>query len=124
MLIGKLKNRKATVVSETIIKHLEDYPFKLLTLDNGLEFAAHEKVSEAIGGEVYFAHPFSSWERGVNENTNGLIRQFFPKGTDLSNIPVEEVLRMQHLLNRRPRKTMGYKTPYEIMEKEGVALAT
>ncbi|HJO94508.1 MAG TPA: IS30 family transposase, partial [Victivallales bacterium] len=64
---------------------------------------------------VYFANPYSPWERGLNENTNGLIRQFFPKGTDFNNILEDEVLHVQHLINSRPRKTLGYKTPYEVL---------
>ena len=120
------KNKEAKPLSRGVIQTMEPFRdiFHTLTLDNGLEFADHERIGKAFNIHVYFCHPFSSWERGLNENTNGLIRQFFKKSIDLNKIPVEEVLRTQHLLNRRPRKTLGYKTPYEMLKKEGVALET
>jgi len=72
---------------------------------------------------VYFAHPASPWERGTNENTNGLIRQFFPKGTDFNKVPLNKIKRVQDLLNGRPRKVLDFETPYEAFEKlAGVAL--
>ncbi len=122
MKLAANKNPKA--LSLALIKRMENFKniFHTLTLDNGFEFAAHEMISGALGVQIYFAHPHSPWERGLNENTNGLLRQFFRKGVELSNIPVEEVLRAQNLLNGRPRKTLGYKTPYEMLVNEGVAL--
>ena len=122
MKLAANKNPKA--LSLALIKEMKNFKdiFHTLTLDNGFEFAAHEMISGALGVRIYFAHPHSPWERGLNENTNGLLRQFFRKGVDLNNIPVEEVLRAQHLLNGRPRKTLGYRTPYEMLVKEGVAL--
>lgn len=89
--------------------------FRSCTLDNGKEFAMHEKISKKLGGQVYFAHPYSSWERGTNENTNGLIRQYFPKDCDFTNITDEQLMDVQDKLNNRPRKILGMKTPNELL---------
>ena len=95
------KNKEAKSLSRAMIQKMAKFKdiFHSLTLDNGLEFADHDRIRKALGVQIYFCHPFSSWERGLNENTNGLIRQFFKKGSDLSKISVEEVLRTQNLLN-------------------------
>ena len=82
-----------------------------ITYDNGKEFAEHEAMASALDAQVFFAHPYASWERGINENTNGLIRQYFPKGTDLRGITQEQVQFVMDRLNNRPRKTRGGKTP-------------
>ena len=88
-----------------------------ITSDNGFEFAYHEKISNQLNAEFYFAHPYSSWERGLNENTNGLIRQYFKKGSDFNNITEQDLQVIMDKLNNRPRKTLGYKTPNEIFGK-------
>jgi len=88
---------------------------KTLTLDNGKEFAEHGQLAVEAALKVYFAKPYCAWQRGTNENTNGLIRQFFPKGTDLANIPEHRFTKVQHLLNNRPRKRLGYRTPNEVL---------
>ncbi len=75
-----------------------------MTADNGKEFAYHEQISQALGAKVYFAHPYSSWERGLNENTNGLLRQYFPKSTDFKQVTQAEVEGAVEQLNNRPRK--------------------
>ena len=85
-----------------------------ITADRGKECAHHEKVSKALECDYYFAHPYSSWERGLNENTNGLIRQFFPKGSRFEELTERSVKRAKGLLNRRPRKTLGFATPTEV----------
>tara|TARA_B100001964_G_C14096945_1_gene537456 strand:+ start:66 stop:1013 length:948 start_codon:yes stop_codon:yes gene_type:complete len=117
LLIRKLANHSSEELNNAILKSFKKAKglFKTLTVDNGLEFAGHEKITNNLDGDVYFANPYSPWERGLNENTNGLIRQFFPKGTDFNNILEDEVLHVQHLINSRPRKTLGYKTPYEVL---------
>lgn len=94
------------------------FPFselvKTLTLDNGKEFAAHEQVAEAVSCKVYFARPYHSWERGTNENANGLIRQYFPKGTDFDSVTEEEIAAVEYKLNSRPRKRLGYHAPITV----------
>ena len=85
-----------------------------ITSDNGSEFAYHEKISHELETEFYFAHPYSSWERGLNENTNGLIRQYLKKGSDFSHITENELGFIMDRLNNRPRKLLGFATPMEI----------
>ena len=102
-------------------------PFKdvvhTITADNGKEFAYHEKISIALSADVYFAHPYSSWERGLNENTIGLLRQYFPKDTDFKEVIQMEVRRAVRRLNSRPRKGLEYKTPGQLMNDHRAALA-
>ena len=97
---------------------------KTLTLDNGKEFADHERLASEALLKVYFADPYCAWQRGTNENTNGLIRQFFPKGTDLARIPEHRFTKVQQLLNDRPRKRLGYRTPSEILSSRLLAFQT
>ncbi len=85
-----------------------------LTYDNGKEFAQHQRIAKELGADGYFAHPYHSWERGLNENTNGLIRQYFPKGKDLYDVTDVEILAVMDKLNNRPRKCLGYKTPNQV----------
>ena len=87
-----------------------------MTFDNGKEFAKHPRLTCGLGLEVYFADPYASWQRGANENMNGLLRQFFPKGTDFTRISHHEVARVEQLLNERPRKRLGYRTPEELLQ--------
>ena len=84
-----------------------------ITADNGKEFSFHEEIAKNLNIFIYFAKPYHSWERGANENTNGLIRQYFPKGTDFGDITQEQVMCVQDILNSRPRKRLGYMTPKE-----------
>ena len=91
---------------------------KSMTYDNGIEMARHEKITQNTGMKIFFAHPYSSWERGTNENTNGLIRRYLPKGTDFNLIDKKMIAEIQEKLNNRPRKIIGFKTPKEIMESE------
>jgi IS30 family transposase len=119
--IVKLKNRKSATVRKGFVKEFNqiDTLFtKTLTYDNGTEMAQHIEFSKQTGMPVYFAHPYCSWERGTNENTNGLIRRYFPKKTDFSKITEKELKKAQNALNNRPRKVLGYKTPNQIMEME------
>jgi len=96
-----------------------------ITSDNGREFAAHQQIASGLEAKFYFAHPYSSWERGLNENTNGLVRQYFPKKSDFSKITDRQIERVTERLNNRPRKTLGYKTPNEVFFKRPlVALQT
>lgn len=87
---------------------------KTFTFDNGKEFAGHEELKERLGVDCYFANPYHSWERGLNEHTNGLLREYFPKKTDFKELSNEEVQNAVYLINRRPRKALAYRTPYEV----------
>ena len=97
-----------------------------MTSDNGKEFANHKKIAEALQCDFYFAHPYSSCERGTNENTNGLIRQYFPKDRDFRTITDKELIHAMKRINNRPRKRLGYKTPNQVFfgESFNVALTT
>ena len=118
LLLGKVPDRHASTVHEAIKELFQPMPASLrrtLTLDNGKEFAEHESLAAEIALQVYFAEPYCAWQRGTNENTNGLVRQFFPKGSDMAHVPVQRFEKVQHLLNNRPRKRLGYRTPHEIL---------
>ena len=121
-VVCKVKNKTAKEISDAIIAHL--LPFaplvKTLTYDNGKEFAHHERVSAALSCKSYFAHPYSSWERGTNENTNGLIRQYHPKKSSFVHITSTHTLRLMRKLNNRPRKCLDYKTPLEVFKQSAV----
>jgi len=112
-IIAKVKNKTAEEVTNATIALLMPFKEKVLTItaDNGKEFAYHSKIAEALQANVYFAHPYHSWERGLNENTNGLIRQYVPKKTDFTNITHEIVEKIIQKLNNRPRKTLKFETP-------------
>jgi IS30 family transposase len=119
--IVKLKDRKSATVRKGFSRELNmlnEVFKKSLTYDNGIEMAQHKILTEKTGMVVYFAHPYSSWERGTNENTNGLIRRYFPKGTNFNEIDERQLKVVQNKLNNRPRKVLGYRTPIEIMELE------
>lgn len=119
-LIGYSLKKDASSVSKELIAMLKPIKdsVKTITADNGKEFAEHEKVAKALNAGYYFAHPYRSCERGLNENTNGLIRQYFPKGADLRNLNKKDIRRVARMLNQRPRKTLGYKTPSEMFKTE------
>ena len=85
-----------------------------ITYDNGKEFAGHAQIAAKLAAQIYFAKPYHSWERGLNEHTNGLVRQYFPKGSDFSTLATADVQRVEDKLNSRPRKVLGYKTPSEV----------
>lgn len=116
VFIKRVANKQAEGVCAATIELLKPVADSLhtITADNGKEFAQHQKFSTHLGVNVYFAHPYSSWERGTNENTNGLIRQYFPKATDFTQIKDEAVTHVMNRLNNRPRKTLGYRTPHEV----------
>ncbi len=120
-LILKIDNRKSKTVTKAMAKALNKLPShlrKTMTYDNGNEMANHKWLTNSTGMEVYFAHPYSSWERGTNENTNGLIRRFFPKGTDFNHLTTKTIEEAQNSLNNRPRKVLGYLTPFEKLQQE------
>jgi IS30 family transposase len=111
----KVENKTAELVAAATIDLLRPYKDRVLTItaDRGTEFAQHERVAKALSCDYYFAHPYSSWERGLNENTNGLIRQFFLKGSSFEGITDRMVKTVKGRLNRRPRKTLKFVTPTE-----------
>jgi IS30 family transposase len=113
--IGHAPNKTAELVSKSLIDMLTPFQDQVLTItiDNGKEFSMHKEISNALKADVYFAHPYRSWERGLNENTNGLIRQYFPKKTSFINIKEQDIKFVENRLNQRPRKTLEFKTPKE-----------
>ena len=122
-LIAHVPTKHAEGVTEAIIAMLEPYKKELhtITFDNGKEFAYHEKIAKALNVDTYFAHPYRSWERGLNENHNGLIRQYLPKGQPLDKVTKKQVIDIQTRLNKRPRKLLGFKTPEEVYAKMKLA---
>ncbi len=114
--IGRVDNKQADTVHTTTVELLQPVADTLhtITADNGKEFAHHQQIAADLDVAVYFAHPYASWERGTNENTNGLIRQYFPKSTNFKQVTDEQVSLVADRLNHRPRKTLGYRTPFEV----------
>ena len=88
------------------------------TVDNGNEFAQHSKISKALGISVYFAQPYCAWQRGLNENTNGLLRQYFPKGTNFKQLRPSQLNRVEQRLNQRPRKCLDFRTPHQALQPD------
>lgn len=120
VILVPLKAKDAESVAEAFAKELETLPEQMkltLTYDRGSEMSKHRLFTERTNMKVYFADPHSPWQRGTNENTNGLIRQFFPKGMSFRNVSREEIKYVQDLLNGRPRQSLGYQTPYEMFSK-------
>jgi len=115
-VMKKIDRKTAENVKTATVDKLE--PIKkavcTVTSDNGTEFAEHEAIAKALNADFYFARPYHPWERGTNENTNGLIRQYFPKGMDFSNITDKEIDVVMERLNNRPRKILGYRTPNQV----------
>jgi IS30 family transposase len=119
-LLARVADRRAATVRCAAQERLATLPNTLLrtmTFDNGKEFAEHERLSEATGLAVYFAQPYAAWQRGTNENTNGLVRQYVPKGTDLKATSHRAVAAIESSLNDRPRKRLGYRTPREVINQ-------
>lgn len=124
LLMQKVEKRTAEKVGEATITMLSTKKCKTLTSDNGKEFANHELVAEVLKIDYFFAHPFSAWERGTNENTNGLIRQYFPKHSAFNTITQDNVTAVMEKLNNRPRKCLGFETPHEVYLSYSIALAS
>lgn len=117
--IGPVATKVSDVVAEIMVNLLSSMnrTTHTITLDNGKEFSNHEKISELLNVSIYFAHPYSSWERGLNENTNGLIRQYIPKGSSFDDISNERIKFIEDRLNNRPRKALKYLTPNEVYQQ-------
>lgn len=115
--IQKMRRKTAEEAKKAMIRIFEPLPEKLrrtTTLDNGSEHTRHQDVTEKTGIQVYFARPYASWERGAKEHANGLVRWYFPKGTNFDEVTEEDLKRVQDAINNRPRKSLGYKKPIEI----------
>ena len=111
-----VRRKTAVAVRQAVTHGLQPFKARVrtITYDNGLEFSEHEGIAQDLEAQIYFAHPYASWERGVNENTNGLLRQFFPKDQDLRDVTEQQLTTVMDTLNHRPRKTLGYRTPHEV----------
>ena len=119
---GKCRRKAAKCVRDKMPRALEGQPLGSVTLDRGKEFADHAQVTADIDVQSYFALPHHPWQRGTNENTNGLLREYFPKGESLARVSEERVQEVYDKLNRRPRKRLGYRTPYEVHYSETLRL--
>lgn len=114
VLITKVKDKSSPSTVEAM-QRLTSFPCHTVTLDNGAENTNWRDMEQVIHASVYYAHPYHSWERGTNENTNGLIREYFPKKTDFTQISDEEIKKVEYILNTRPRKRLGWSTPLQVM---------
>jgi IS30 family transposase len=121
----RVDDKSAKTVTAATIGLLAPFKGAVLTItaDNGKEFAYHEKMTESLQCDVYFAYPYCSWQRGLNENTNGLLRQYWPKSTDFKKVSQSAVQDVIVDLNDRPRKKLNYKTPAKLMAEHMVAIA-
>ena len=117
--IGPVATKHSDIVAAIMIKLLVpmESTSHTVTPDNGKEFSGHGKIAESLNINIYFAHPYSSWERGLNENTNGLIRQYIKKGSSFEGVANERINFIEGRLNNRPRKSLGYSTPNEVYQR-------
>jgi transposase, IS30 family len=117
LLAGLAKNKTMQQINQVTNQLFEGVKTtfrKTMTFDNGREFCGHQELAQSLGLSTYFANPYHSWERGLNEHTNGLIRQFFPKGTNFKIVKPEALQKVVELINHRPRKSLDYRTPFEV----------
>jgi IS30 family transposase len=124
-VLAKVDRLSSSPVERAIRRRLQPLPEssrRSITFDNGSEFSQHSQLRKALGIEVYFAQPHSPWQRGTNEHTNGLVRQFLPKGSCFRDLTSTAVAQLQSLLNERPRKRLGYQTPKEAFENASHAI--
>lgn len=123
-LCMRVQNKTKKAVGKAIKKLLKPYRSlcKTITFDNGGEFAGHEKVAKVLKCTIYFAKPYHSWQRGLNENTNGLLRRYFPKGMAIAALPAQVIRDAVFRINTRPRKTLNYLSPYELLTGKRVSL--
>jgi IS30 family transposase len=124
LVTGLMEQQTAEALNDTTVQAMEGLPVHTLTVDNGMEFGRFRVLERRLKAKVFFAHEHCPWQRGCNENTNGLLRQFFPRSTDFARVSPAELRRANALLNNRPRKCLGYRTPKEAMQALGVALET
>ena len=121
LVASKIPNKTAQAVLDATKDDFKDLPNELcvsITYDNGKEFSYHEMIEDQTGMTVYFARAYAPWERGTNENTNGLLRRFIPKGTDFETVSEEKLATYVELINNRPRKRLGWLSPNEVIQNE------
>ena len=125
-LLQKVSTKSAQPVAEAICEQLLPVKDKVLTItsDNGIEFTRHQTIAKVLDADFFFADPYSSWQRGTNENTNGLVRQYFPKNTGFESLSDSDIQHVSDRLNNRPRKCLGFRTPNEVFNNLFVALIT
>ena len=125
-LLAKVDQRTATKVGDAVIELLQDVTdcVHTLTADNGKEFADHERIARSLQAGFFFAHPYAAWERGANENMNGLIRQYIPKNQDFAAVTTADLIWVMHRLNHRPRKCLDFQSPFEVFFNQAVALTS
>lgn len=123
-VLARLDGKQADLLAQAAVKGMRAHQGQVhtTTFDNGLEFAEHGQIAAGLGADIYFVHPYCSWERGTNENTNGLIRQYFPKRTNFSTVTVEDITFVMGRLNDRPRASRGRKSPRELFLGQRVDL--
>lgn len=120
-LFSKLDRRLAPLITARTVKLLRGLPVRSITNDRGQEFAGHQKLEKKLGKPIYFCEPYSSFQRGTNENRIGILRQYIPKGSDISNLHGRTLKRYQDEINQRPMKCLGWRSPYELMLKKNCA---
>jgi IS30 family transposase len=125
-LLQKVTTKSAQTVAEAICDQLLPFKDKVLTItsDNGIEFTRHQTIANVLDADFFFADPYSSWQRGTNENTNGLVRQYFPKKTPFDSVSDTDIHFVTNRLNNRPRKALAFRTPHEVFNNRFVALIT
>ena len=119
LLARKVQTKQSEEVITAVVAALEDLPAswaRTITFDNGTEFYHHQRITDELGMTIFFADPYAAYQRGVNENTNGLLRQYLPKGISFENLSQRQLDTIVHELNHRPRRTLGYRTPHEVFE--------
>lgn len=123
-VIVRLTGKRADLLAQAAIAGMNNLKEKVqtITLDNGLEFARHAEIAEGLDADIFFARPYASWQRGTNQNTNGLVRQYFPKGTDFRLVSDDEIRWVMDRLYNRPRKTRGGHSPNELFMGQRVDL--
>ena len=120
LIMGKVPSKQAVEIEKKSVELLQDWKpmIHTITSDNGKEFANHTNIAEQLNIDFYFAKPYHSWQRGANENLNGLVRQYFPKNHDFTTITDDQIKNVQNILNNRPRKRLGFKTPNEFFAQK------
>ncbi len=118
VILTKLEQKTALLTKRAVTSRLAHHYCKTVTVDNGSEHALHEEIAKELDIQVYFCHPYHSWEKGTNENMNGLVRRYLPRGTSIDDLTQEDLDAIADELNNRPRRILGYRTPKEVLESE------